>query len=595
MPTKQTSNVRDESNWKSLLGLLRLHSPPPPYFPQTLPHKDDLTLLGTCLPRDISNDELSWRWSAFLFRKTLTQTHDRAKLLDDYFVKMAKRPVSNAGFLTAIDTVIDEFFPIGWDRHYIEKCSSFNLGRGSTRDGGSADLWDLPIETFLLYTTQPLNSLPPEALDAIRERRVLCVPDGNKLRLVTIGSKWQHLLSPLHHTIYDHLTSRKGTPILRGDPTIHNLSSFTHCPGEIFVSGDYEASTDNLSSLHSAHILRRLRERSRHVPAQIWDFALRSLTGFIFTCNKKGDITRYGPQNTGQMMGNFLSFPLLCITNLSTLYYADPTQAKWMVENSVVKINGDDIVFRAARLFVEKWRNGLPRSGFIINDVKTGYHETILTINSKIFRARENGLKQIWHLMPKGIFSPLPFREGEITDQMSAYADVCRENVKGAGHIAGPLWRALSNVRKKICVRSNAYSMSLHRFTEYSYVNAHWKVAEQASAWSLLYERFGGVPRSDVVKERDAFRREDNLWGFKRVRKSVVDGKWGSLPKSEKRNRIAWKLHLDQLTSFNRDVKVSVLQPVRWCVPHDYGFLTKVTEATYLSRRDRWRMVWWPG
>nr|QOX06059.1 RNA-dependent RNA polymerase [Lentinula edodes magoulivirus virus 1] len=584
-------NKLNESNWKSLRGLLSSHfSNKNIPLPHSLPHPDDLTLFGTCLPDSVSNEDLSSRWSAFLFRKALRKKHDKEKQLDDFFEKVSQTPLESESYMRHCARVVNDLFPQGWDRHYGRAITNYNLKDGSTVEFKQVDDWDLDVYDFHGYCLG--NKLPDEAMKKIKARMVTLVPDGNKLRTVTVSTKWQHLLAPLHHIIYDQLTSRKDSCVLRGDPTVNNMPNFLTKDGEFFVSGDYEASTDNLSSKHSEYILHCLRTRSEWVPQSIWDLAIASLTGEIFTVNKDMEIDRHGYQRTGQLMGNFLSFPLLCIANIATLYAADVCQARWMLQSKLVKINGDDIAYRSNRSFYEKWMAALPTSGFVINKIKTGLHRSVFTINSKIFRAGTKRVKQVWHLCPAGIYAPADWK---ISDKMAAVADVIRENIKGAGHKYKPLWRNIAKTRNSIWIRANCCEMSLHTLKEYKASPRDWKAKERVSSYELYMERYGRNKKT-VEVERNVGLRERNTEGMRYVRKTKVDGIIGSVPK-EGGKRYGIKLHsafCEQLQVFNRHLKRVVKRPFRELGVADFEFQLDPVYLgfdAYKKGNKKWRKV----
>jgi hypothetical protein len=85
-------------------------------------------------------------------------------------------------------------------------------------------------------------------------------------------------------------------------------------------------------------------------------------------------------------MGNLLSFPLLCIVNyLAFRYYAK------VGPEVPVRINGDDIVFRAAAPVARRWMEGVIGSGLTLSAGKTLVSPQYFTLNSRLFRARRMG------------------------------------------------------------------------------------------------------------------------------------------------------------------------------------------------------------
>lgn len=201
--------------------------------------------------------------------------------------------------------------------------------------------------------------------------RVAAVRDGCKYRLVTVSSVDQVALKPLHDVLYDHLSGQRW--LLRGDAVASSFSGFTSRKGEVFVSGDYESATDNISSDVVRAVLVALRGTSG-LPGSVWDLALTRSQSFL---EGPGCC---GVQSRGQLMGTFLSFPLLCLVNYLTF--------RWLVPRPgvPVRVNGDDIVFRASPSEAERWLGGVGGAGLVLSRGKTLVHESCFTLNSALFR-----------------------------------------------------------------------------------------------------------------------------------------------------------------------------------------------------------------
>nr|QED42927.1 putative RdRp [Leucocoprinus ourmiavirus E] len=88
-------------------------------------------------------------------------------------------------------------------------------------------------------------------------------------------------------------------------------------------------------------------------------------------------------------MGNYLSFPLLCLTNLTGVVLGFGVErTKELIRARLLKINGDDIVFRCKTTEYQNWRSHLPEVGLVLEDTKTLIHPTVFTLNSTFFLAR---------------------------------------------------------------------------------------------------------------------------------------------------------------------------------------------------------------
>lgn len=487
---------RNEISWKTFRGLTR----DPTFLPPSLPPKSVLVDYAQ-FPERVSNDEASTRFGAFLFAKNIPSTQDPDLLLLSYAHKLSAPPLWTPEYATALSNYLLPTFRSGWDKHYLHEVKSAILSTGKTVEGIQAAEWTLSIEEFHGYCTGSIP-LPCEAFVEIHKHKLIAIPDNGKYRLVTLGSLWQHLLAPLHRTIYAVLTSRG--PTLRGSPLPSHFAGFAAETGPI-CSGDYVSSTDNLSAQHARHILSDLRSRSTHVPDQIWELALASLTGTLSFTLKDGR-TMCREQNTGQLMGNYLSFPLLCISNIATLFLAFGSTEAWrLIYKKLVVINGDDIVWRApSREAIDHWVACLPKSGFVINSVKTGVHATLFTLNSKLFRCGPVHVKKIWHLMPKGVFKKVDIRKE--TDVMAAHLATVRENVKNCpGKMRAKVTRALASVKKSSFKYTNVKTLATLSLREYEALPKALKIAERIKMWESTYtplkETFKGKKLEKVEKE----------------------------------------------------------------------------------------------
>jgi hypothetical protein len=470
----QTSSISAvDRSWRILRGL----TPCPSFLPPVTPPKSTIVDYAQ-FPAGCSDDEASTRFSAFLFAKTITSPQDPGELLHAYAKKLSLPPLSTPEFRSALSNYLLPTFRYGWDKYYEHQVKMSVLSSGKTVEGIKACEWDLPYSDFHSFC-MGLQEIPAEAFKSVKEHKLVAVADSGKYRLVTLGSKWMHLLAPLHRLIYSRLTS-KGTT-LRGSPLPSTFSDFPFSSDPI-ISGDYEASTDNLSSAHALHILRDLRSRSKSIPSAIWDLAEESLTGWLtYVVN---GVTYRSPQETGQLMGNYLSFPLLCISNISTLFLAFGCEEAWrLINKRLVVVNGDDIVFRSSGY--EKWKECLPLSGFIMNPRKTGIHHRLFTLNSKLFKCMSTRVKKLWHLIPKGVFKKIDITKK--ADDMLAHAAVVRENVRGIpGKMYEKTVRALVSVKKECVRRTGVKDLAGLSEKEYRSWPKKWKLYERIKAYESM-------------------------------------------------------------------------------------------------------------
>jgi hypothetical protein len=88
-------------------------------------------------------------------------------------------------------------------------------------------------------------------------------------------------------------------------------------------------------------------------------------------------------QVEGQLMGNLMCFPLLCLQNYIAF--------RWIFPASVpVKVNGDDIVFKCTREEYERWASFVGQVGLVLSRGKTLVSEKYFSLNSAFFWARRD-------------------------------------------------------------------------------------------------------------------------------------------------------------------------------------------------------------
>jgi len=89
-------------------------------------------------------------------------------------------------------------------------------------------------------------------------------------------------------------------------------------------------------------------------------------------------------QERGQLMGNLLSFPLLCLVNYLGFRFFSGCKGP-------VRVNGDDIVFRGTPREAKLWMEGVSRAGLTLSRGKTLVDARYFTLNSSMFKAEAAG------------------------------------------------------------------------------------------------------------------------------------------------------------------------------------------------------------
>lgn len=289
------------------------------------------------------------------------------------------------GYLSFVRRLVKRELGHAWDQGYDSCVSHFcpplsSCLESTRKSGGSRARWVRRRRDFFdaCFGLRPLRE--PKGPFPVKFMNVEL--DG-KSRSVTVASWKQHLLGPLHRCLYDAVSRKRW--LLRGKASRNRFSGdFARRKGEVFVSGDYESATDNLPLSVAEAILMAARELSVEVPDQIWDYALHSLRSSV---QYPDGVARV--QLRGQLMGNLLSFPLLCLQNYAAF--------RWCVGDRKipVRINGDDIVFRSDREIAQHWMDNVSALGLTLSRGKTLVSSSVFSLNSTFFRAREFGVDLI--------------------------------------------------------------------------------------------------------------------------------------------------------------------------------------------------------
>jgi len=162
-------------------------------------------------------------------------------------------------------------------------------------------------------------------------------------------------------------------------------------PEQAWLSGDYEAATDNLRSWVSETIVDEICEQLHIVGAE-HDICRRLLTGHVFV----GDDEKLLPQKNGQLMGSIVSFPVLCIANAALCRLVVEVDRSFTsrngyrkqtltVEQAQTLINGDDLLLKCSKLGRWYWHFvGTELMGLKESVGKTYYSREFVEMNSRL-------------------------------------------------------------------------------------------------------------------------------------------------------------------------------------------------------------------
>jgi hypothetical protein len=158
-------------------------------------------------------------------------------------------------------------------------------------------------------------------------------------------------------------------------------------PNEWFLSGDYEAATDNLKPWVSRTIAKAICHEIGIGGTVEEELFLRALTDHLFY---DPELEVIKEQLSGQLMGSIVSFPVLCVANAALCRWAWElayNQTK-LLRDIPLLINGDDIAARGvgqredAGSFYQLWRQITAAAGLVESIGKTYYSREFVQINS---------------------------------------------------------------------------------------------------------------------------------------------------------------------------------------------------------------------
>jgi len=224
----------------------------------------------------------------------------------------------------------------------------------------------------------------------------------------------------------------------------------------------------------------------------------------------------------GQLMGHPISFPLLCLINLSTFMRTFGYETIREIRAHPSFINGDDILFKGDILSYERWRANSGEVGLVVNEVKTYFHKKYYLINSILGK----GGKTVEYLntaVAHGVsISGEPIRSlqgaSQIWNMLNSYHH-------GKEKLCSSYVRSLSRKIPKLKIRGSPYSPAFFvskelgglGLTPNRPVKLHTNQRKVATyLWEhpgpLISERIGALPTSCV----DAMRK------FNRIKPSTV-------------------------------------------------------------------------
>nr|UUT42653.1 MAG: hypothetical protein [Botourmiaviridae sp.] len=303
-------------------------------------------------------------------------------------------PPTDPEYLRFVRREVHKLFPVGWDRRYYSNVRS-HIPRASARecrpdvsvgDRPHADIiWKDHGREEFIRRCHDESQVPGWDDVTCRYKEVLT---AGKTRPLVIYDHRIDVLGPLHTTMYDHLSAKPW--LLRGSPTAERIGAV--CTNEVNSSVDLVSATDGLPLDVAEEILRVLFFSSLAVPAGVRRLAMNSLRPKVFMTKRlaeEKDESACRRVSHGQMMGAYLSFPLLCIQS-----YLGARWASRFDKNAKYLVNGDDCIISASR-------GVLPEdypSFFELNTKKTITSSSVVEVNSTAFLKEGKRWREVRHV-----------------------------------------------------------------------------------------------------------------------------------------------------------------------------------------------------
>jgi len=302
------------------------------------------------------------------------------ELLENLRSTLTSRPrILPPGYVGHVKKTVGRMFRKGWDAGlYSDFCYTNTPGLAGTVDstrlqGGCLGAVQDQVE--LLDRT--LGLVPYETVSC--DAQLMVVQSAGKPRPLTKFRSSDLTLRPLHKSLYEHL-SRTTRWLCRGDPTAEKLKRAGFVKGGgVLVSGDYRSATDNLSLEVAELILDVILENTVSVPHSVKEHARLILRPILWNVEHglEFEVSR------GQMMGSYLSFPLLCLQNFLSFDFARVGAG---LDRCPLMINGDDILFQVSdETFPRAWMGVVKTLGLEVEETKTSVSAEFGTLNSTLF------------------------------------------------------------------------------------------------------------------------------------------------------------------------------------------------------------------
>lgn len=218
------------------------------------------------------------------------------------------------------------------------------------------------------------DAFPPESPLPVRVEPIV---EPLKVRTITAGVADCFALKPFQVAMWRALGEEEQFCLTHGtknlDLAIKRIYESSD-PDDVWISGDYTAATDSVPIEVSKALLEGILESIDHEPTKRW--AMKEISSHLLVYPEDSGLTPI-LQESGQLMGSLLSFPLLCLLNDCTAIAAGVPPHKYL-------INGDDILMRANSSVYPKWKGKVEDYRLSLSLGKNYVHPKFGTVNSQL-------------------------------------------------------------------------------------------------------------------------------------------------------------------------------------------------------------------
>lgn len=221
--------------------------------------------------------------------------------------------------------------------------------------------------------------------------RISEVLEPCKVRWISIGQADQYYRAKAwNRLIYTQMPKHPTFELATRPLSVEDVNNMR---GKFLLSGDYKGATDTLDPYWSQFVFEQItRLVYKHATAEnsVGDWVTRTiglapmLTRHAMVRKQMGKPDIEFNQQTGQLMGSYLSFPILCVLNAAVnRLYLDPSLETPLSELPLL-VNGDDVMMSSDDDFSD-WAAHISLVGLKPSLGKNYVHQYVCCMNSEFY------------------------------------------------------------------------------------------------------------------------------------------------------------------------------------------------------------------